>query len=245
MDDFNQSSQAGIWGRLENALYEDIDLDDLRTSVFAGPIFHNEDQSYRGYQIPVEYWKLILFEQAGQLKARAFMLTQDLDRLQVLMALDEFRVYQITVAELEERTGFAFPRPVQDADDLLMAQSSTRTPTTYRIRHPVVSHAKRVHRTLGKWPDHRHVLSAAIAPERLSLIQGIQTPCAERVTSPSLVRNMQPHPRNHFAQSHSSYSVPCVRCCTNKRSGRGQSGLPALLQTLLVQMNRLICKVCP
>lgn len=128
MDDFNQSGQAGIWGRLENALYEDVDLDNLRCSVFAGPVFHTEDQHYRGYQIPVEYWKLILFTQGGQLKARAFLLTQDLDRLQVLMALDEFRVYQLTVAELEERTGLTFPAPVHEADDLQLAQSSIRHP---------------------------------------------------------------------------------------------------------------------
>lgn len=128
MDDFNQSGQAGIWGRLENALYEDVDLDDRRCSVFAGPVFHTEDQHYRGYQIPVEYWKLILFTQDGQLKARAFLLTQDLDRLQVLMALDEFRVYQLTVAELEERTGLTFPAPAHEADDLRLAQSGTRHP---------------------------------------------------------------------------------------------------------------------
>lgn len=126
MDDFNQSGQAGIWGRLENALYEDVDLDDLRCSVFAGPVFLTEDQHYRGYQIPVEYWKLILFTQNGQLKARAFLLTQDLDRLQVLMALDEFRVYQLTVAELEKRTGLTFPAPAHEADDLHLAQSGTR-----------------------------------------------------------------------------------------------------------------------
>lgn len=128
MDDFNQSGQAGIWGRLENALYEDVELDDLRCSIFAGPVFHAEDQDYRGYQIPVEYWKLVLFEQAGQLKARAFLLTQDLDRLQVLMALDEFRVYQIAVAELEERTGLIFPSPVHEADDMQLVQSAARKP---------------------------------------------------------------------------------------------------------------------
>ncbi len=38
MDDFNQSSQNGIWGRLENALFEDVDVEDLRVSVFAGPV---------------------------------------------------------------------------------------------------------------------------------------------------------------------------------------------------------------
>ena len=128
MEDFNQSRQAGIWGRLENALYEDVELDDLRCSVFAGPVLQDEDQHYRGYQIPSEYWKIILFEQAGQLTARAFLLTQDLDRLQVLMALDEFRVYQVTVTEVEERTGLVFPDSVHDADDLVLTQSSIRSP---------------------------------------------------------------------------------------------------------------------
>lgn len=128
MEDFNQSRQAGIWGRLENALYEDVDLDDLRCSVFAGPVLRDEDQHYRGYQLPSEYWKIILFEQVGQLRARAFLLTQELDRLQVLMALDEFRVYQVAVTEVEKRTGLVFPAPVHDADDLMLNQSSIRSP---------------------------------------------------------------------------------------------------------------------
>lgn len=128
MEDFNQSRQAGIWGRVENALYEDVELDDLRCSVFAGPVLRDEDQHYRGYQIPVEYWKIILFEHNGRLTARAFLLTQDLDRLQVLMALDEFRVYQVTVTEVEKRTGLLFPSTVHEADDLLLAQSSSRSP---------------------------------------------------------------------------------------------------------------------
>lgn len=128
MEDFNQSRQAGIWGRLENALYEDVELDDLRCCVFAGPVLRDEDQHYRGYRLPVEYWKIILFERAGQLTARAFLLTQDLDRLQVLMGLDEFRVYQVAVTEVEERTGLVFSAPVHDADDLVLTQSGSRSP---------------------------------------------------------------------------------------------------------------------
>lgn len=128
MDDFNQSRQAGLWGRLENALYEDVDLDQLRCSIFGGPVFTENSQQYRGYRIPTEYWKLILFEHEGELKARAFMLTQDLDRLRVFMALDEFRVYQITLPELEERTGLEFPAAVHDADDLVLGQAQLRVP---------------------------------------------------------------------------------------------------------------------
>lgn len=130
MEDFNQSRQGGLWGRLENALYEDVEVDQLRCSVFGGPVFHEDDQLYRGVQIPTDFWKLIVFEQARALKARAFMLTQSLDRLSVLMALDAFKVYQIAVTELEERTGLVFSDIVRQADDVVLAQATERQPLT-------------------------------------------------------------------------------------------------------------------
>ncbi len=49
MDDFNQSSRQGLWGRLEDALYEDVEIDDLKASVMAGPVFGHDDQVYRGW----------------------------------------------------------------------------------------------------------------------------------------------------------------------------------------------------
>lgn len=113
VDDFNQSSKQGIWGRLENALFEDVDVQDLRVSVFGGPIFHSDDRIYRGVALPAEYWKLLVFQDKGIVKSRAFVLTQDLDHLRAILTLDEFRVYQITVAELEERTKLHFPEVVQ------------------------------------------------------------------------------------------------------------------------------------
>ncbi len=116
MDDFNQSSQDGLWGRLENALFEDVDVDDLRVSVFGGPVFHDDDRMYRGTALPREYWKLVAFTENGVLRARAFLLTQNLDQLRALLDLDEFRVYQITLAELEERTKLKFPDTLHTAD---------------------------------------------------------------------------------------------------------------------------------
>ncbi|MGP9652447.1 DNA/RNA non-specific endonuclease, partial [Glutamicibacter sp. AOP38-B1-38] len=117
MDDFNQSSQEGIWGQLENALYEQVDVEDLKVTVFGGPVFQPGDQVYRGVGLPSEYWKLIAFKEAGVLKARAFLLTQDLDQLRVALALDEFRVYQVSVGELEQRTDLEFAESMQTADD--------------------------------------------------------------------------------------------------------------------------------
>lgn len=128
MDDFNQSSQEGIWGQLENALYEQVDVENLKVSVFGGPVFQPGDQVYRGVGLPSEYWKLIVFKEGGVLKARAFLLTQDLDQLRVALAFDEFRVYQVSVGELSQRTDLEFAESIQISDVLMAIRAEVRAP---------------------------------------------------------------------------------------------------------------------
>ena len=126
MDDLNHISRDGLWGRLEDALYEDVEVDDLRVSVFGGPVFRGEDRIHRGTAPPREYWKLVAFTDNGTPKARAFLPTQDLDQLRALPDLDEFRVYRVyrvTLAELEERTLLHFPGALHTA-----GIPATRTP---------------------------------------------------------------------------------------------------------------------
>jgi endonuclease G, mitochondrial len=125
MDDFNQSSRDGVWGRLEDAVFADVDVEDLKVSVFGGPVFHDDDRVYRGVPLPREYWKVIAFRESGQLTARAFLLTQNLDQLEAL-ELDEFRVFQTSLAELEARTGLAFPGVLRDADTLAVPEALDR-----------------------------------------------------------------------------------------------------------------------
>jgi endonuclease G, mitochondrial len=125
MDDFNQSSRDGVWGRLEDAVFADVDVEDLKVSVFGGPVFRDDDRVYRGVPLPREYWKVLAFRESGRLKARAFLLTQNLDQLEAL-ELDEFRVFQTSLAELEARTGLAFPRVLRDADTLAVPEELDR-----------------------------------------------------------------------------------------------------------------------
>jgi endonuclease G, mitochondrial len=125
MDDFNQSSKQGVWGRLEDAVFADVDVDDLRVSVFGGPVFQDDDRVFRGVRLPREYWKVIAFREGGRLKARAFLLTQNLDQLEAL-ELDEFRVFQTALTELEERTGLRFADALRAADTLVVPESLDR-----------------------------------------------------------------------------------------------------------------------
>ncbi|MFF0204459.1 DNA/RNA non-specific endonuclease [Streptomyces sp. NPDC005017] len=128
MDDFNQSSKDGLWGVLEDAVFADVDVDDLKVSVFGGPVFQTDDRTFRNVQIPREFWKIITFTENGELKAKAFLLTQNLSQLEAL-ELDEFRVFQVTLGELEERTRLSFPTILHKGDTLRVPEAlADRTP---------------------------------------------------------------------------------------------------------------------
>ncbi|SLJ96631.1 DNA/RNA non-specific endonuclease [Arthrobacter sp. P2b] len=115
MDDFNQSSKDGVWGRLEDAVFADVDVQDLKVTAFGGPIFQDNDREYRGVRLPREYWKILAYVSGGEFKSRAFLLTQNLNPFEAL-DLDEFRAFQVSTEELEERTGLRFADAIQDAD---------------------------------------------------------------------------------------------------------------------------------
>lgn len=115
MDNFNQSNAGGIWGKLEDAVFEEVDVKDLRISVFGGPVFKKDDREYRGVKIPREFFKVLAYMDGDKLKAKAFLLTQNLSQLE-LLDLSPFKVYQVTLAEVEKRCGFAFPANLKRAD---------------------------------------------------------------------------------------------------------------------------------
>lgn len=135
MDNFNQSGLGGIWGRLEDAVFAEVDVEDARVSVIGGPIFHDDDREFRGVKIPRQFYKILAFVEDGRLQVRAFLLTQSLDQLE-LLDLKEFKVYQVTLSELSERSGLIFADALQQADGYaaqLMVQpeaAAARVPLT-------------------------------------------------------------------------------------------------------------------
>lgn len=128
MDDFNQSSRSGLWGRLEDAVFDDVRVDGLKVSVFGGPVFHPDDRVFRNVKIPREFWKVIVYTESGTLKCKAFLLTQSLDVSEAL-ELDEFRVFQVGLTEIQERTRLRFPAAMAKADTSAVPESlEERTP---------------------------------------------------------------------------------------------------------------------
>ncbi len=134
MDNFNQGSLGGIWGKLEDAVFEEVDVDNLKLSVFGGPVFRSDDRVFKGVKIPREFYKVIVYVTGGVLKAKAFMLTQNLDELEVL-DLNEFKVFQVTLAEIAKRCGFSFSPNLKAADTL--SEKLQNAPEAVEDRQPI------------------------------------------------------------------------------------------------------------
>jgi endonuclease G, mitochondrial len=117
MDNFNRSNLGGLWGRLEDAVYEETDVEDLKISVFGGPVFRDDDRGFRGVLIPREFWKVIVYVENQKLKAKAFLLTQNLDELEIF-EFDQFKVYQVALTEIENRCGLKFSANLVSSDSM-------------------------------------------------------------------------------------------------------------------------------
>ncbi|MCB5164113.1 DNA/RNA non-specific endonuclease [Streptomyces bambusae] len=124
-DVFNQGKE--LWQGLENYLLDHAAQFDRRLTVMTGPVLHDSDPPYRGIQVPLRFWKVAAFLQAGKLASTGYLLDQspDLSRdFERAMAgakpgdpppLGAFRTYQVPVVDIVELTGLDFgPLPAAD-----------------------------------------------------------------------------------------------------------------------------------
>ncbi|MBL7806538.1 MAG: DNA/RNA non-specific endonuclease [Saprospiraceae bacterium] len=115
----NRSSSKGLWGRLEKVILEKgVSVESgkqSRISVYNGPIFAESDPVFRGVQIPMEFWKMVVWrDDKNKLKATAFKLTQvplvadiNFEAIDVDKNM-EFREFQISMEQLAALTGLDF-----------------------------------------------------------------------------------------------------------------------------------------
>lgn len=109
LDTFNQEGRHGLWGELEEAIFADVEVDHVRISLIGGPIFGADDFAYRAVLVPRSFYKVIAYVEGGSLRAGAFVLTQDdLEGNLKAFGLEQFRVYQTAVHDLEAKLGLSF-----------------------------------------------------------------------------------------------------------------------------------------
>ena len=117
----NQSSRKGLWGILEKVVLETGAEEEqgktAKISVFNGPIFKDTDPVFRGIQVPLDFYKIVLWlTDNGNLKATAFKLSQvalvdDIDFEQLdLDQNTEFKEFQCSIKSLQSETGINFSK---------------------------------------------------------------------------------------------------------------------------------------
>ncbi|WP_331455301.1 DNA/RNA non-specific endonuclease [Methanosarcina siciliae] len=110
------------WLEVEDYILKTTDNANVQISVFTGPVFREDDMIYRNeYLLPADFWKVVAFvNKSGKLSATAYLRTQKnyLESLEFFD--DEFKTWQVPVAQVEALTSLSFNLPT-DADPMARA----------------------------------------------------------------------------------------------------------------------------
>jgi endonuclease G, mitochondrial len=115
MDNFNQSALKGVWGRLENALLDNVAAEDSRVSVMGGPVLADTDPPYRTVHVPIEFWKLLIYRVGNELRTRGFIVTQSIAGLKARDPFADFVVMERTVEQIADKAKVTFDATLGEA----------------------------------------------------------------------------------------------------------------------------------
>jgi endonuclease G, mitochondrial len=115
---FNQSKE--LWLGLEDHVLEHARVNELKLSVFTGPVLAGDDPPYRGIRIPMRFWKIAAWHDGVALATTGFVVDQsplvDLDTLPRELGapppLGPFRTFQVRIADIVALTGLVMPELV-------------------------------------------------------------------------------------------------------------------------------------
>ena len=114
----------GLWGKLEQEILEKgVIKEDGKAGkicVFNGPVFDKDDPHFKGIQIPMEFWKVVVWKnKLGRPRTTCFKLSQE-DLVSDIefeeLRFDKiFKNYQCSIEWIEDATGLTFTR-IRDWD---------------------------------------------------------------------------------------------------------------------------------
>lgn len=124
-EDFNQNQST--WAGLEDYILQNADRENLRVTVFTGPVFAASDEIYRGIPLPRQFWKVVVMVAKKKLHATAYLLSQA-KLIQGLVEADfsygNYKTFQIPVSKVAKLTGLSFGK-LATFDPLNKATEST------------------------------------------------------------------------------------------------------------------------
>lgn len=110
-----QPFNAGIWLGLENYALENARRDEQRISVFTGPMLDDDDPVKFDVQVPVAFWKVIVFvhDETRQLTATGYTMSQRKFLRPEEFVFGEFvfgahETAQVPIRTIEAKTGLDF-----------------------------------------------------------------------------------------------------------------------------------------
>ena len=117
-EDFNSKA----WLRLENGILSSARNSGRKYVVFTGPVLRFDDPVILGVKCPVAFWKVVAYEENGQLVSYGFMQwqTKFVDDIadavkKESLVLDKIQDFQVSIAEIATATSLDFG-PLLDAD---------------------------------------------------------------------------------------------------------------------------------
>ena len=100
-----------FWQGIEAYILDNVEVHDLRISLFTGPVLADDDPELEGARIPRDFWKVVAMrKEDGSLAAAAYVLSQH----ELLRAppeefvFGEYKAFQVPVSDVEGRTGLTF-----------------------------------------------------------------------------------------------------------------------------------------
>jgi endonuclease G len=120
----HEKFNSGTWLTLENGILDSARKSKEKFVVLTGPVLRFDDPIILGVKVPTAFWKIAVFQRAGQLVAYGFMQWQtkfveevaDAVRArESLTQLEKIQRYQVPIAEIARATSLDFG-PLVSAD---------------------------------------------------------------------------------------------------------------------------------
>lgn len=131
------------WRAIEDYVLDNARAQDLRVCVLTGPVLDEaNDIPWRGdiipdFKVPREFWKVVVRVENNELLATALLadqspLIEELPEARATGFKDMSKVakYQVSIAELERKTGLDFGEAIRNADTISPAAEGRRRPLT-------------------------------------------------------------------------------------------------------------------
>jgi endonuclease G len=130
-----------LWRAIEDYVLDNAIADGLRVSVFTGPVFVKNDLPWRtgivkGFRIPQQFWKIVVWTEEDKLRATAMLASQKplLDKFGLPEAAlperfddtEDVQDFVTSVAHIEDLTGLSFGKALRNASTFKAARGKTK-----------------------------------------------------------------------------------------------------------------------